>query len=81
MTICSPSTGYIVIGLRPQAILPVSGEQLILSPSHKGNNCMFLYLINIHRLSVDFDWSRAGHADGVMLSCRVTILPSDVISA
>ena len=39
-----------------------------------------LYLINIHWLSVDFDWSRAGHAEGAILSCRMTILPSDAIS-
>ena len=38
-----------------------------------------LYLINIHWLSVDFDWSRAGHAEGAILSCRMIILPSDVI--
>ena len=40
-----------------------------------------LYLINIHWLSVDFDWSRAGHAEGAILSCRMVISPSDVISA
>ena len=28
-----------------------------------------------------FDWSRAGHAEGAILSCRMIILPSDVISA
>ena len=41
---------------------------------------ILLYLINIHWLSVDFDWSRAGHAEGAILSCRMTILPSDAIS-
>ena len=30
---------------------------------------------------MDFDWSRAGHAEGVILSCRMIILPSDVIFA
>ena len=40
-----------------------------------------LYLINIHWLSVDFDWSRACHVEGAILSCRMIILPSDVISA
>ena len=40
-----------------------------------------LYLINIHWLIVDFDWSRAGHVEGAILSCRMIILPSDVISA
>ena len=28
---------------------------------------------------MEFDWSRAGHAEGAILSCRMTILPSDVI--
>ena len=42
---------------------------------------LLLYLINIHWLSVDFDWSGAGHADGAILACRMIILPSDVISA
>ena len=36
MTICSPSTGYIC----PRAILPASGEQIAMSPSLKGNNCI-----------------------------------------
>ena len=40
MTICSPSTGYIALGLRPRAILPASGEQIVMSPSLKGNNCI-----------------------------------------
>ena len=40
-----------------------------------------LYLIHIHLLSVDFDWPRAGHAEGAILSCRMVVLPSDVISA
>ena len=40
-----------------------------------------LYLININWLSVDFDWSRAGHVEGAILSCRMIILPSGVISA
>ena len=39
-TICSPSTGYITLGLRPRAILPASGEQIVMSPSLKGNNCI-----------------------------------------
>ena len=80
MTICSPSTGYIALGLRPRAILPASGEQIVMSPSLKGNNCILLYLINIHWLIVVFDWSRAGHAEGAILSCCMIILPSDVIS-
>ena len=39
------------------------------------------YFINIHWLSEDFDWNRAGQAEGAILSCRMIILPSDVISA
>ena len=39
---------------------------------------ILLYLINIHWLSVDFDWSRAGLAEDAILSCRMTILPSDI---
>ena len=44
MTICSPLTGYIALGLRPRAILPASGEQIVMSPSLKGNNCILLTL-------------------------------------
>ena len=40
MTICSPSTGYFALGLHPPAILPTSGEQIVMSPSNKGNNCI-----------------------------------------
>ena len=28
--------------LRPRAILPASGEQIVMSPSLKGNNCILL---------------------------------------
>ena len=48
-------------------------------PSKQHDNAL-LYLINIHWPSVDFDWSRAGHAEGAILSCRMIILPSDVTS-
>ena len=43
---------------------------------------LLFYLINIHWLSVDFDFdlSKAGHAEGVILSCCMIILPSGVIS-
>ena len=47
MTICSPSTGYIALGLRPRAILPASGEQIVMSPSLKGNNCI-MHLLEIY---------------------------------
>ena len=40
MTICSPSTCNITLGLRPRTILPASGEQIVMLPSHKGNNCI-----------------------------------------
>ena len=46
MTISSPSTGYIALGLCSWAILPASGEQIVMSPSLKGNNCIILY--NVH---------------------------------
>ena len=45
------------------------------------NSFTMVYLINIHWLSVDFDWSRAGHAEGAILLCRMIILLSDVIYA
>ena len=40
-----------------------------------------LYLISIPWLSVDFDWSRANHTEGAILSCHMIKLPSKVISA
>ena len=40
MTICSPSTGNIALRFRPRAILPASGEQIVMLPSHKCNNCI-----------------------------------------
>ena len=40
MTICSPSTGHIALELHPRAISPASGEQIVMSPSFKGNNCI-----------------------------------------
>ena len=43
MTICSPSTGNIAHELRPRAILPASGEQIVMSPSLKGNNCILIH--------------------------------------
>ena len=30
---------------------------------------------------MDFDWSSACHVEGAILSCRMIILPSDVVSA
>ena len=44
MTICSPSTGDIALGLRPRAISPASGEQIVMSPSNKGNNCIMIHV-------------------------------------
>ena len=49
MTICLPSTGTIALELRPRAILPASGEQIVMSPSLKGNNCI-VYEISGERL-------------------------------
>ena len=45
--ICSPSTGYMALGLRPRAILPASGEQIVMSPSLKGNNCIICHYENL----------------------------------
>ena len=40
ITICSPSTENIALGLRSRAILHASGEQIVMSPSLKDNNCI-----------------------------------------
>ena len=48
MTICSHSTGNITLGLRPREILPASREQIVMLPSHKGNNCILCIKISIH---------------------------------
>ena len=37
MMICSPEAGNC-----PRAILPASGEQIVMLPSHKGNNCFIM---------------------------------------
>ena len=42
MTICSPEAGDIARGRSPRAILPVEGEQIVMSPSLKGNNCFII---------------------------------------
>ena len=42
MTICSPEAGNIARGRSPRAILPVEGEQIVMSPSLKGNNCFII---------------------------------------
>ena len=47
MTICSPSTDYIARGLRPRSILPALGEQIVMSPSPKGNNCILMRYSNM----------------------------------
>ena len=40
MTICSPEAGNIVRGRSPRVILHVEGEQNVMLPSDKGNNCL-----------------------------------------
>ena len=40
---------------------------------------LLLYLINIHKLVVYFDWSRAGHAEGDILSSQPAMLSSEII--
>ena len=42
MTICSPEACDIARGRSPRAILLVEGEQVIMSPSLKGNNDCFI---------------------------------------
>ena len=37
--------------LRPRAILPASGEQIVMSPSLKGDNCIILFLISERLIS------------------------------
>ena len=42
MTICSPEAGNIARGRSPRVILPFEGEQIVMLPSHKGNNCFII---------------------------------------
>ena len=42
MTICSPEAGNIARGRSSRVILPVEGEQIVILPSHKGNNCFII---------------------------------------
>ena len=45
MKICSPKVGNITRGRSPRVILPVKGDQIVMLPSHKGNNCLLCRLI------------------------------------
>ena len=59
MTICHLSIGNIALGTRPRAILPASGEQIVMLPSNKGNNCiMVLFAIRklILQTSILYDF-------------------------
>ena len=47
MMICSPEAGDIVRGRSPRAILPVEGEQIVMSPSIKGNKIFIEYEYDI----------------------------------
>ena len=42
MTICSPEAGNIAQGQSPRVILSVEGEQIVMSPSLKDNNCFII---------------------------------------
>ena len=53
MTICSPSTGHIALGLHPRTISPASGEQFIMSPSLKDK------VYNIHSPRYISKWPHA----------------------
>ena len=46
MTICSPETGIIARGRSQRIILPVEGEQIVMLPSHKGNDCFIVPFLN-----------------------------------
>ena len=43
LIIARESTGNVNIWLLNMTILPASGEQNVILPSHKGNNCMIAY--------------------------------------
>ena len=68
MTICSPSTGNITLKLRRRAILPASGEQFVMLPSHKGNNCIMYTGLHendvisnfVQCISQNTDWTESG---------------------
>ena len=76
MTIYSPSTDYIHLGFHPRALLPASGVKIVMSPSLKGNNCILLYLINVHWLcGFQLVQSRSrGGCYSVMLHGHITLL-------
>ena len=42
MTVCSPEAGYIARGRSSRVLLPVEGEQIVMLPSHKDNNCFII---------------------------------------
>ena len=42
MTVCSTEAGNIARGRSPRVILPVEGEQIVMLPSHTGNNCFII---------------------------------------
>ena len=42
MTICSPEASNIAPGCSLRVILHVEGEQIVMLPSHKGNNCFII---------------------------------------
>ena len=42
MTICSPEAGNIARGRSQRVILHVEGEQIVMLPSHKGNDCFII---------------------------------------
>ena len=48
----------------------------ILFSSIEGIHGQLLYLISIHQLIVNFDWSREGHAEGAKCSGTPVRLPS-----
>ena len=59
----------------PKCIYTYIGRPFVLQDNHK----TLLYLINIHKLTVNFDGSSAGHVEGDILSGHPAMIPSAVI--
>ena len=82
MTICPPSTCNITLGLRPRAILPASGEQTVMLPSHKGNNCIMVHATVIFSFTLFYSIPCISlilfFSEIVLISSRVKYFTSDI---
>ena len=79
MTICSPSTVYIALGLHLRAILPASSEQTSL----KGNKCIMLHFDPVFATSYKcgsmiFVCCEAALAREIIHNCNFMIKTSQV---